>query len=92
MKITRTNILNGLNATMEIPVTMAQLVALADPKRTLMIQELLPHLTPDEREFLMTGITPREWDKLFKPEGGDTIDSGGSMQGGVVTWNYGDGK
>lgn len=29
------------------------------------IQECLPYLTPDEREFLMTGITPEEWEKTF---------------------------
>lgn len=30
------------------------------------IQDLMPYLTPDEREFLMTGITPEEWDDTFK--------------------------
>jgi GH24 family phage-related lysozyme (muramidase) len=26
-----------------------------------MIQNVMPHLTPDEREFLMTGIMPESW-------------------------------
>jgi hypothetical protein len=30
-----------------------------------LIQDALPYLTPDEREFLMTGILPHEWDELF---------------------------
>lgn len=30
-----------------------------------MIQDALAHLSPDEREFLMTGITPQEWDEAF---------------------------
>jgi hypothetical protein len=29
-----------------------------------LIQNALPHLTADEREFLMTGITPQEWDAV----------------------------
>lgn len=28
------------------------------------IQKQLPWLSPDEREFLMTGITPEEWNEL----------------------------
>ena len=30
-----------------------------------LIQDIFPHLTPEEREFIKTGITPDEWDKLF---------------------------
>ena len=30
------------------------------------IQDIMPYLSPDEREFLMTGITPEEWDDMFK--------------------------
>ena len=30
------------------------------------IQDAAPFLNPDEREFLMTGITPDLWDKMFK--------------------------
>ena len=30
-----------------------------------LIQEALPGLTMGEREFLMTGTTPEEWDELF---------------------------
>ena len=33
-----------------------------------MIQDLLPELSSDEREILMTGIGPREWDEAFKGE------------------------
>ena len=32
------------------------------------IQDAFPNLSPDEREFLMTGITPQEWDELFGEE------------------------
>lgn len=30
-----------------------------------LIQNVMPHLTPDEREFLITGITADEWAKNF---------------------------
>ena len=32
------------------------------------IQKAFPYLTPDEREFLKTGITAAEWDDMFKEE------------------------
>ena len=31
----------------------------------LMIQDAFPDLNEDEREFMLTGITPAEWDVLF---------------------------
>ena len=29
------------------------------------IQNAMPYLTADQREFLMTGVTPEEWEKAF---------------------------
>lgn len=34
-----------------------------------LIQHAFHTLSADEREFLMTGITPEEWDAMFKEEG-----------------------
>jgi hypothetical protein len=34
----------------------------------MLIQDALPHLTNEEREFLMTGYTPEDWVKMFPPE------------------------
>jgi hypothetical protein len=48
---------------MEINVTQEQLDVWQGGQ---LIQKALPHLTPDEREFLMTGITPEEWNAAFK--------------------------
>jgi hypothetical protein len=31
-----------------------------------LIQQVLPYLSPSEREFLMTGSTDDEWDEIFK--------------------------
>ena len=33
------------------------------------IQDAMPNLTPDEREFIKTGITPKEWDEMFGDAG-----------------------
>lgn len=35
------------------------------------VQDAFPYLNADEREFLMTGITPDEWKKIF----GESEDS-----------------
>lgn len=53
---------------------VSEITILADPKdierwnRGELIQNALPYLTIDEREFLMTGITPEEWEETFKDE------------------------
>ena len=36
------------------------------------LQDAFPFLKPSEREFLLTGITPEEWLKIFPPEDGGT--------------------
>lgn len=30
------------------------------------IQNVMPHLSADDREFLITGLLPAEWDSLFE--------------------------
>jgi hypothetical protein len=47
---------------MTIPVTQAQL---DDWDSGTLIQDAMPHLSADEREFIMTGITEDEWERLF---------------------------
>ena len=36
----------------------------------VMIQDAFPNLTENDREFIMTGVLPAEWDEMFaeKPE------------------------
>lgn len=68
MKITRTSMASGKQHTFDIPVTQAQLDAWQGGE---LIQRAMPHLTPDQREFLMTGITPVEWDQLFGQQDND---------------------
>lgn len=65
MKITKKSEITGNVNSMEINVTTEELKKLGERRPGEYIQNLLPKLTPDEREFLMTGITPEEWDKFI---------------------------
>lgn len=49
---------------MDIDITQQQLKDFQDDKLGL-IQNAFPHLSADEREFILTGIHPTEWEKLF---------------------------
>ena len=64
MKVTKQSRLTKQWHTMEIDVTPEQLYEIDNPNRDEVIQKIVPHLTPSEREFLMTGITDAEWDTL----------------------------
>jgi hypothetical protein len=65
MIITRTSMFSGKVHSMEIPVTEAQIEAWQNGE---LIQNAMPNLTPDQREFLMTGVTPEEWEAEFGSE------------------------
>ena len=62
MKIVRTSRLTGNTSAMELPITQAQLDAWVDGE---LIQNVMPQLDADQREFVMTGITPAEWNAAF---------------------------
>jgi len=62
MQITRTSRLTGKTSVMDLNLTQAQLDAWVDG---MLIQDAMPQLPPEHREFLMTGITPDEWDSVF---------------------------
>ena len=62
MKITRVSPFSNKKTTLEIDVTARQI---ASWEKGELIQEAMPNLTPDEREFIKTGVTPDEWDDIF---------------------------
>lgn len=62
MKITKTSIISGITRTLEIDVTIEQINRWENGE---LIQSCMPNITPDEREFIMTGITKDEWDSTF---------------------------
>ena len=63
MKITRKDPWSGKTNTMDINVTQAML---DDWKEGTLIQYAMPDLTPDEREFIKTGMTNESWDEALK--------------------------
>jgi hypothetical protein len=65
MLITRTSILSGKTHSLEIDVTQDQI---NNWNSGALIQNTMPHLTADEREFIKTGITADEWDEMFPPK------------------------
>lgn len=67
MEITKISVLSGKQNTMDIPITEAEYQAVLNRGQNL-IQHIVPHLSADHREFLMTGITPQEWDEAFGDE------------------------
>lgn len=65
MKITRTSNYSGIKRTLDLPVTQEQIDAW---EAGALIQNAMPSLSPDDREFLKTGITPDEWNEMFPKE------------------------
>ena len=64
MKITKVSVFTGNENTMDIPCTNQQLVEYFLGKR--LIQDIFPNLTSDQKEFLKTGVTPKEWENVFE--------------------------
>lgn len=73
MVITRKSTLTGVTRSQEIPVTAEQMQAF---EGGALIQNAMPNLTDDQREFILNGITPDEWDELVgeEPDDDDWLD------------------
>ena len=65
MKITRTSPFSGEVNTLEVPCTEEQFNAW---RNGTSIQRAMPNVPAELREFLMTGITPEEWNETFPEE------------------------
>lgn len=71
MLVERTSPLTGKINVMDLDITEAQIAEWEGGK---LIQNVFPHLNADEREFLMTGLFPGEWDQLFPEREEDADD------------------
>ncbi len=65
MKITRTSPFTGEINTLDIDVTQSQIDAWYGGE---LIQNAMPNLSADEREFIKSGIPSHEWDSMFGEE------------------------
>jgi len=61
MLVTTTSQLTGKQHTMELDITEEQIDSYLSGAK---VQDAFPHLKPHEREFILTGMTPEEWDEL----------------------------
>ena len=62
MKILRTSNFTGKENCMDLNVSKAQIEAWQNGE---IIQNVMPNLSRDEREFLISGSTPEEWQSIF---------------------------
>ena len=62
MIIAKRSMLTGIINSMDIAVSEEQLQAWESGE---LIQDVMPDLTADEREFIMTGATANDWETLW---------------------------
>lgn len=63
MEIKRTSSLTGKSRTRCLDITPKQYAAYLSGA---LAQEAFPHLSADDREFFISGITPEEWAEFFE--------------------------
>ena len=62
MIVTRKSRISGKMNTMDLPISNEQIESWQSGS---FVQDVFPDLTSDQREFLITGITPDEWNETF---------------------------
>jgi len=65
MIIERSSPFTGEIRRLDLNITEEQLQAW---ESGTVIQRAMPNLSADEREFILTGILPEEWDEMFGEE------------------------
>lgn len=63
MKVQRKSVLDGKIYEMDIDITDKEWELYTQNNQ--LIQHAFPHLSQDEREFLISGITPQKWQEVF---------------------------
>lgn len=63
MLITRRSPFSQVENTIDLDITPEQLARYENGEE--LIQNVFPNLSPEHREFIMTGITPEEWNATF---------------------------
>lgn len=62
MLITNISMVTGTSRTIDLPITKEQLDRW---KNGELIQVAMPDLTAEQREFIITGTSPKEWESLL---------------------------
>lgn len=71
LEITRNVGFGPRRATMVLPITANDF--LRWQRKEGAIQDLFPDLSPDQREFMLSGMTPEIWAETFPPEEDDEM-------------------
>ena len=74
IKVTRQSVITRKMNTMELPISQEHL-DIYDTVGDILVQDAFPNLDKEQREFLISGITPDEWNNTFGEEEDD--DEGG---------------
>ena len=65
MEVTKTSPWTGITRTLDLDVTLEEYSAW---KAGALIQDAMPRLNADEREFIKTGYTAEDWEEIFAQE------------------------
>jgi len=65
MEVTKTSPWTGITRTLDLDVTPEEYSAW---KAGALIQDAMPRLNADEREFIKTGYTAEDWEEIFAQE------------------------
>lgn len=69
MKVTVANAFTGIENTLDLDITQEQFDRLNIRHEVgEKVQDIVPHLSADEREFLINGLLPGEFDEIHGPE------------------------
>ena len=67
IQVTRLSVITRKMNTMELPISQEHL-DIYDTVGDILVQDAFPNLDKEQREFLISGITPDEWTKTFGDE------------------------
>ena len=68
IQVTKQSIITRKMNTMELPITQEHL-DMYETVGDILVQDAFPNLDIGQREFLISGITPQEWNETFGEEG-----------------------
>jgi len=75
IQVTKKSIISGKTNTMSLPITQEHL-DIYETVGDILIQDAFPTLDKYQREFIISGITPKEWNDTFGDgEEDDTLEN-----------------
>ena len=71
IKLTRTSIITRRDNTMVLPIESDRVTEWLkarrdDPLAAPLVQDAFPELNDEQREFVLTGVTPDEWKEMVR--------------------------